>query len=94
MYSIHNEGKIVVAERFIKSLKNKIYKYLTSVWKNVYTDKLDDIANKCNNTYYRTIKMKPIDVNPSKNVDLNKENNNKGPKFKDSDHVRSCYNWY
>ena len=46
MYSTHNEGKSVIAERFIRTLKNKIYKYMTSVSKNVYIDKLDDIANK------------------------------------------------
>ena len=62
MYSIHNEGKSVVAERFIRTLKNKIYKYMTSVSKNVYTDKLDDIVDEYNNTYRRTIKMKPVDV--------------------------------
>ena len=62
MYSIHNEGKSVVAERFIKTLKTKIYKYMTSVSKNVYIDKLDDIVSEYNNTYHRTIKMKPVDV--------------------------------
>ena len=62
MYSIHSEGKSVVAERFIRILKTKIYKYMTSISKNVYIDKLDDIVNKYNNTYNRTIKMKPVDV--------------------------------
>ena len=62
MYSTQNDGKSVVAERFIRTLKNKIYKYMTSVSKNVYIDKLDDIVNGNNNTYHRTIKMKPIDV--------------------------------
>ena len=56
MFSTHNEGKSVVAKRFIGTLKNKIYKYLTSVSKNVYIDKLDDIVNKYNNTYHGTIK--------------------------------------
>ena len=65
MYSIHKEGKYVVAERFIRTLKNKIYKYMTSTSKNVYIDKLDDIVNKCNNTYHRIMKMKPVDVKPS-----------------------------
>ena len=51
MYSIHNEGKSVVAERFIRTLKTKIYKYMTSVWKNAYIDKLDDIVGEYNNTY-------------------------------------------
>ena len=62
MYSIHNEGKSVVAERFIRTLKTKIYKYMTSVSKNVYIDKLDDIVHEYNNTYHRTFKMKPVDV--------------------------------
>ena len=62
MYLIHNEGKYVVAERFTRTLKTKIYKYMTSVSKNVYIDKLDDIVNKYNNTYHRRIKMKPVDV--------------------------------
>ena len=62
MYSTHKEGKSVVAERFIKTLKNKIYKYITAVSKNVYFDVLDDIINEYNNTYHKTIKMKPIDV--------------------------------
>ena len=62
MYSTYNAKKSVVAERFIRILKNKIYKYLTSISKNVYIDKLDNIINKYSNTYHSTIKMKPIDV--------------------------------
>ena len=62
MHSTHKEGKSVFAERFISTLKNKIDKYMTSIPKIVYIDKLDDIVNKCNNTDYRTIKMKPVDV--------------------------------
>ena len=62
MDSIHNEGKSVIAERFIKTLKNKIDKYMTSISKNAYIDKLNDIVNKYNNAYPRTIKMKPLDV--------------------------------
>ena len=62
MYSTHNEGKSVVAERLIGTLKSKIYKYMTSISKNVYIDKLDDIVDEYNNTYHTTIKMKPIDV--------------------------------
>ena len=62
MYSKHNEGKSVVADRFIKTIKNKIYKHMTSISKNVYIDKLDDIVNEYNNTKHRTTKMKPIDV--------------------------------
>ena len=59
MYSTHNEGKSVIAERFVRTLKNKIYKYITLVLKNVI-DKLDDLVNKFNNTYHNTIKMKPM----------------------------------
>ena len=62
MYSIHNKGESVVAERFIRTLKIKIYKYMTSISKNVYIDKLNDIVNEYNNTYHRTIKMKLVDV--------------------------------
>ena len=60
MYSIHNEGKSVVAERFIRTLKTKIYKYMTSISKDVYIDKLDDVVNEYNNTYDRTIKMNQL----------------------------------
>ena len=49
-YSTHNDGKFVVAERYIRTVENKIHKYMTSISKNVYIDKLDDIANKYNNT--------------------------------------------
>ena len=58
MYSTQNEGKSVIAEKSIRTLKNKIYEYMTSISKNVYIDKLDDIVNKYNNIYHRTIKMK------------------------------------
>ena len=75
MHSIHNEGESVVAERFIGTLKNKVYKYITSISKHVYIDKLDDIVNKFNNIYHRTIKMKHVDVKPSTHIDFNKENN-------------------
>ena len=70
MYSIHNEGKSAVAERFIRTLKNKIYKYMTAISKNVYIDKLDDIVNEYNNTYHRTIKMKPVDVKNNTYIDF------------------------
>ena len=61
IYLAHNEGKSVVAERFIRTLKNKIYKYMTAISKNMYIDKSDDIVNRNNNTFHRTIKMKPFD---------------------------------
>ena len=64
MYSKYNEEKSVVAERFIRTLKNKFYKHMTVVSKKVYFDVLDDTVNKYNNAYHRTIKMKPIDVKP------------------------------
>ena len=88
MYLIHNEGKSVVAERFIRTLKTKIYKYMTSVSKNVYIDKIDDIVSEYNNTYHRTIKMKPVDVKDNTYVDSKKEVNGKDPKFKVGDRVR------
>ena len=62
MHSTHSEGNSVVAERFIRNLKNKIYKYMTSVSKNIYVNILDYIVNKYNNTYHSTIRMKPVDV--------------------------------
>ena len=88
MYSIHNEGKSVVAERFIRTLKNEIYKYMTAISKNIFIDKLDDIVNEYNNTYHRTIKMKPIDVKDNTYIDFEKEVNDKNPKFKIGDHVK------
>ena len=88
MYSTHNEGKSVVAERFIRTLKNKIYKYMTSVSKNIYVDKLNDIVNEYNNAYHRTIKMKPIDLKDNTYLNIGKEVNDKDPKFKVGDHVR------
>ena len=73
MDSTHNEGKSVVAKRFIRTLKNKIYKYMMSVSKNVYIDKLDDIVDKCNKTYHSTIKMKSVDVKSNTYIDSSKE---------------------
>ena len=75
MHLTNSEGKSVVAERFIRTLKNKIYKCMISVSTNVYSNKLDNIVNKYNNTYHRTIKMKPVDVMSSTYMDFNKENN-------------------
>ena len=63
MHSTYNKGKSVFIERFIRNLKNKIYKYTTSISKNLYIDKLDDMVNKYNNTYHSTIIMNPVDVN-------------------------------
>ena len=89
MYSTCNEGKYLLAERFIRTLKNKIYKYMISILKNVFIDKLDDIVNKYNNTYYTTMKMKPVDVKLSTYIDFNKRNNKEDPKFKVGDNVRT-----
>ena len=68
MYSTYNEGKSVVAERFIRTLKNKLYKHLTATDKNVYYNVLDDVVNKYNNTKDSTIKMKPTDVKNNERV--------------------------
>ena len=88
MYSTHNEGKSVIVENFIRTLRNRIYKYITSVSKNVYIDKLDDIVNKQNNTYHSIVKMKPVDVKSNIYVDSGKGINNKEPKFKIGDFVK------
>ena len=88
MYSIHNEGKSVAAERFIRTLKNKIYKYMSSASKNVYIYRLYDIVKEYNNTYHRSIKMKPSDVKDNTYIDFEKEVNDKYPKCKVGDHVR------
>ena len=82
MYSMHNEGKHVIVERFIRTLKNKTYKYMTSVSKNLYTDILDDVVNKYNYTYHSTIIKKPVDVKSNTYFDSSKEINNKDPEFK------------
>ena len=90
MYSTHNEGKSVVDGRFIKTLKNKIYKYTNSISKNVSINKLDDIVNKYNNTYHSTIKIKPVTVNVKSNtyIDSSIKINNEDPKFNICDNVR------
>ena len=89
MYSTYNEGKSVVAERFIRTLKSKLYKHMTAIGKNVYYDVLDDVVNKYNNTKHSTIKMKPIDVrdNNNKRVYID-EHNEKRSRFKVGDRVR------
>ena len=88
IYSTNNEGKSFIAERLIRTLKNKIYEYMTSVSKNVYLDKLDDIVNKYNSTYHSTIKMKLVDVKTNPYTGSSKDINNKDPKFKIDDTVR------
>ena len=87
MQPIHNEGKSVVAKRFIRTLKTKIYKCITSVSKSVYIDKIDDIVNEYNNTYHRTNKMKPVDVKNNAHIEFSKEVNDKFSKCKVGDHV-------
>ena len=77
MYSAYNEGKSVFAERFIKTLKNKIFKHMTTISKNVYIDVLNDIVNRYNNTIHRTIKIKPIDVTNDSYVEYNEDSNKK-----------------
>ena len=90
MYSTHNEGKSVVAKKFIRTKKNKIYKHMTSISKSVYIYKLDEIVNECNNAYHRTIKMKPIGKCNKYNtyINIDKEVNDHDPKFKVGYHVR------
>ena len=87
MYSTYNEGKSVVAERFIRTLKNKIFKHMTAISKDIYFDVLDDFVNKYNNTVHRTIKMKPIDITDDFNIEYKQNTNKKDLKFKVGDHV-------
>ena len=75
MYSIYNEGKSVAAERFIRTLKNKIYRYMTLISTNGYIAKLDNIVNKYNNTYHRKIKLKPVDVKDNTYINFSKKVN-------------------
>ena len=89
MYSTCNEGKSVIAERFIRTLKNKIYKRMTVVPKNVYFDILDDIVDKYNNKYHSTIKMKPIGVKSNSYAEYSADSSDKDPKLKIGDHVRN-----
>ena len=88
MYSTCNEGTSVVAERHIRALKNKIFKHMTAILRNVYFDVLDDIVNKYNNTFHRTIKMKLIDVTSDSYAEYNEDSNEIKPKFRVGDHVR------
>ena len=87
MYSTYNEGKSVVAEKFIRTLKNKLYKHMTATGKNVYYDVLDDVVNEYSNTKHNTIKMKPIDAGDNKRVYID-EHNEKDSRFKVGDRVR------
>ena len=87
MYSTYNEGKPVVADRFIRTLKNKIFKHMTAISKNIYFDVLDDIVNKYNKTVLRTIKMKPY-VTDDSYAEYNEDFNKKDPKFIVGNHVR------
>ena len=77
MYSTYNEGKSVVAERFIRTLENNIFKHMIAISKNVYFDVLDDIVNKHNNTVHRTTKMKPVDVTSGSYAEYNEDSNEK-----------------
>ena len=87
MYSTYNERKSVVAERFIRNLKNKIFKHMRAVSKNVYFDVLYDVVNKYNNIVHRSIKIKPIDVTSDSYAEYNEDSDEKDPKFKVVDHV-------
>ena len=86
MYAIYIEGKSVVAERFIRTLKNKILKQMTAVSKNVYFNVFDDIVDEYNNTVHRTVKL--IDVKSDCYAEYDEDSNEKDPKFKVGDHVR------
>ena len=88
MYSTLNGGKSVVAERFVRTLKNKIYKYMTSRSKKVYINKLDNIVNKYSIRYLSTIKTRLVDIKSSSYIGFNKKNNKEDPNFKVGDHVR------
>ena len=89
MHSTYNEGKSVVAKRFIKNLKYNIYKHMTADSKNVYLDVLNNLVDKCNNRFHRTMEMKPIDVKSDSYAEHNVDSNEKDPKYKVGDHVRN-----
>ena len=88
MYSTYNEGKSVLAERFIRNLKSKIFKHMTVVSKNVYFHVSDDIVNKYNNTVHRSIKIKPVDITSDSYAEYNEDSNENRPKFKIGDRVK------
>ena len=87
MYSTFNEDKSVVAERFIRTLKNKLYKHMTATGKNVYYV-LDDVVNEYNNAKHNTIKMKPKDVKNDNNRVYIDEHNKKSARYNVGDRVR------
>ena len=87
MYSTYNEGKSVVAKRFIRTLKNKLYKHKTATGKNVYYDVLDDVVNEYNNNKHNTVKMKPKDVKDGNKRAYIDEHNEKDSRFKVGDIV-------
>ena len=87
MYSAYNEETFFVVERFIRTLKNKIFKHMTAVSKNAHFNVLDDILDEYNNTVHRTIKMKPIDVTSDSYVECNEDSNVVKPKVKVGDLV-------
>ena len=90
LHSAHNEGKSVIAKIFIRTLKNKLYRYMTGISKNVYIDKLDNIVNKYNNVNHNTIKIKLVDLKSSKYIDYNEENNKEDLKAKKDCTVDTC----
>ena len=89
MYLTHNEGKYVVAERFIRTLKIKIYKHMAAVSKNLYFDVLDCIVSECNNTYHKAVKIKPINFKPGFYAEYNTDSKEKNPKFNFGENART-----
>ena len=89
MYSTYHKWNSVVAESFLRTLKNKIFKPMTAISKIVYFDVLNDILDKYNNTVHRTIKMKPIEITHDPYAEYNENSNEKDPKFKVGDHLRT-----
>ena len=88
MYLKHNELKSAVLEKFIRTLRNKIYKHMAAVSKNLHIDKPDEIVHKYNNTFHNTIRMKPVNVNLGIYFKYNVDHNDKGPKFRVGNHVK------
>ena len=81
MYSAYNEGKSVVTQRFIRTFKNQIFKHMTAASKNVYFDALNGSVNKYNNTFCRTVKIKPIDIKPDSYAEQNVDSNEQKSKI-------------